>query len=292
MGSSRPLGVTDVVDANVHLVADAGRAGIRGWASDWPPHRSLTVEAYRGAMEAAGVTRAVLATTTRRDGFDNTYTVAAASTDARFAPVGNVDVLAPAAVATIERWAAAGLRGIRLYGGSLEDASAWLDDARAAEAWRRAGELGLAVSAQRTRARALEPLARMAGRHPDVPVVVYSAGDPAFDDGGSSPEVDALVALASRANVFLLFSASALRSTAAGLGAFLERVAGAYGPKRLMWGSYSLFRGARSADDAVTLDDLVAAVRERFAFLGEEGLSAVLGGTAASLFFPVQQETP
>jgi predicted TIM-barrel fold metal-dependent hydrolase len=278
--------VTEVVDANVHLAAGPGGDGAAGWASDWPPVSTLTADRYAEAMRAAGIGRAVFVTTTRRDGFDNGSTVAAAAGDpARFAAVGNVDVLA-------DGWTLAGLHGVRFYGGAHEDASAWLEDPRAEDAWARAGELGLVVSAQRTRARALEPLERLACRHPDVPVVVYSAGDPSYDEHGRSREVAALVALAARSNVHLLFAAETLRRDPPGLAPFLERVADAYGPERLLWGSFSQFAGARAGDDGASLAELVDAVRERFAFLGADGLAAVLGGTASWLYFERRKELP
>jgi predicted TIM-barrel fold metal-dependent hydrolase len=89
-----------VIDGNVHLVADGQPEGTNTgtWRSDWAGGQTLTVEEYEKAMAAAGVGRAILTTTVRRDGFDNSYTAAAAARDPhRFAYVGNFDVLAPGA---------------------------------------------------------------------------------------------------------------------------------------------------------------------------------------------------
>jgi predicted TIM-barrel fold metal-dependent hydrolase len=315
-----------VVDGNVHLVAAGGPAGqapgpagpavdpavARTWGSDWPDGQTLTVEAYHKAMEAAGVAKAVLTTTVRHDGFDNTCTAAAAAADpARFAFVGNFDVLAPNAPAVIEeqasRW---GMRGARFYGGAAADAATWLGDERAAAAWAVARRLGLVVSAQRTRAASLGPLRAIVRRFPDVPVVVHSAGDPVLAagpadsaevDAGDSAEVDAICALATWPNVLIMLAS---KNWSAGAPAgqagerFLRRLADAFGPDRLMWGSYSQFAGARLPASGVpgpgparsgpSLGDLVAGVSERLGFLAPRDRSLVLGGTAERTFWPGQ----
>lgn len=279
-----------VVDGNVHLVAPGpGPDGAAaGWRSDWPDGQTLTIEAYEKAMEAAGVARAVLTTTVRRDGFDNSYTAAAAAGDpARFAFVGNFDVLAPGAAAAIAEQATRfAMRGARFYGGSAADAAAWLGDDQATAAWALAAKLGLVVSAQRTRAAALEPLRVMVGRFPGVPVVVHSAGDPVLGThrGAAelSAEVDAICALAGCPNVLLMLAS---RNWSAGQG-FLRRLVDAFGPRRLMWGSYSQFGGARLPWGGPALGTLAADLGAQLGFLSPEDLSWVLGGTAERTFWP------
>ncbi|HEX7159742.1 MAG TPA: amidohydrolase family protein [Trebonia sp.] len=278
-----------IVDGNVHLAGAAGGAALDAWRSDWPDGQTLTARAYEKAMAAAGVARAVLTTTVRRDGFDNSYTAAAAARDPhRFAYVGNFDVLAPGAPAVIEEQARRfAMAGARFYGGTADDAAAWLDDDRAAAAWGAAARLGLAVSAQRTRAGVLGPLRAMAGKFPGVPVVVHSAADPALGAGGPS-EADEVCALARRPNVLVMLASkniSAVGDTAA--RDFLERLVGTFGPNRVMWGSYAQFAGARLPGAAPSLGDLVANIRERLSFLSPEDLSWVLGGTAERTFWPV-----
>ena len=123
---------------------------------------------------------------------------------------------------------------------------------------------------------------------PSVPIVVYSAGDPDYDESGTSPEVDELCTLASRANVYLLFSVDNLEPTdgrAKGVDRYLELLAARFGAGRLMWGSFSKFAGARAPADAPTLADLAETVRSRFGFLSPPEQALVLGGTAESVYF-------
>lgn len=281
-----------IVDGNVHLVASAdAKSGAAGaWRSDWPDGQTLTAQAYEKAMAAAGVAQAVLTTTVRRDGFDNSYTADAAARDPhRFAYVGNFDVLSAGAPAVIEEQARRfAMAGARFYGGTADDAAAWLDDGRAAAAWGIAARLGLVVSAQRTRAGTLGPLRAMAEKFPEVPVVVHSAADPALGAGAGPSEADEVCALARCPNVLVMLGSkniSAAGDTAA--RGFLERLVGAFGPGRVMWGSYALFAGARLPGTAPSLGDLVANVRERLSFLSPGDLSWVLGGTAERTFWPV-----
>jgi predicted TIM-barrel fold metal-dependent hydrolase len=266
-----------VVDGNVHLVASANGRGAAGWPTDWQAGASLPVQVYLKEMDAAGVTHAVAVTPIRTDGFDNGYTAAAAAGHAdRLVAVGNLDVLAPGAPEAMTEWVGRGLRGMRFFGADHTDARAWLADPRAAAAWRRAGELGIPVSAQRTRMSTVPALAAVVARHPDVTVVVYSLGDPPYE-----PDAP-LFALARFPQVHLCLSVDNLRRP--GADAFFERVAERFGPHRLLWGSYSRFRGARGDAADPTLAEVVALVRRRFGFLTESERARVLGGTASALY--------
>jgi predicted TIM-barrel fold metal-dependent hydrolase len=114
-----------------------------------------------------------------------------------------------------------------------------------------------------------------------VPVVIHSAGDPAL----GTEQVDAMCGLARQPNVLIMLSGATGTGGDAGR-AFLERLAGAYGPGRLMWGSYALFAGARLPAGADSLGDVLAGVRERLGFLGPGDVAQVLGGTAQRVFWP------
>jgi predicted TIM-barrel fold metal-dependent hydrolase len=135
----------------------------------------------------------------------------------------------------------------------------------------------------------------MTGRFPGVPVVVHSAGDPAL----GTDEVDAMCGLARWPNVLIMLSGKTGAGDRAGAGgagragadgdagrAFLERLTRAYGPGRLMWGSYALFAGARLPRQGQSLGDVIAGVRGRLGFLEPSELAQVLGGTAQRVFWP------
>jgi L-fuconolactonase len=274
-----------VVDANVHLTAASGygeASGACGWPSDWQPGATLSADSYAREMAASGVTAAVAVTSIRVSGFDNAYALAAAGRDERLVAVGNVDVLARRAPPTLAAWAERGLRGVRFFGGAHTDAADWLDDGRAIAAWRRAGELGLPVSAQRTRLNTLPALAAMAERLPDVAVVIHSMADPPIRGGPDFADAQPLLAMARFPRVYLCLS---MRNVAAAAGTgFFEALVERFGPHRLMWGSYSLFGGSRSGVAAPTLAAIVDGVRDAFAFLPPADLDWLLGRTAWSLY--------
>lgn len=287
-----------MIDSTVHLVeATAGSATARrAWPSDWPVDAALPVEAYRAEMPAAGVDGGVLVTTVRAYGYDNAYAVDVAAADpGRFVSVGNVDVLAPGALDTLTRWVEErGMRGARFYGGDSTDAVEWLGDPRAAAAWRRAGELGIPVSAQRTRTETLPALASMLARFPEVPTVIYSMADPPIADGPPFAAAEPLLAMARYPQVHLNLSVHNLDAVARGPrpSAFLEVLADRFGSGRIMWGSYALFRGARARAGAPSLGGVVEQVRAAFGFLPPAELDMVLGGTAWSLYRPGGQSPP
>jgi predicted TIM-barrel fold metal-dependent hydrolase len=276
-----------IVDGHVHLTA-ARADGARRRRGGSP---TLTLEDYNEVMDQAGVGRAVLATSTRTDGFDNRYVAdAAAGAPERLAGVGALDVMAPDAADTLSYWIEErGLRGMRLFGGSSVDAADWLPDERVTAVLRRAEALRVPVSAQRTRIGTLAALRRVAQRFPGVAVIVYSAADPALGSGGRSPEVDQLLALADLPNIHLSVSpANVAKSFQHSLGhsPLFADLAKAFGPGRLMWGSYSMFADAAPQDRAAALLTIVAAAREAFSFLPDEDAEWAFGRTATSLFWP------
>jgi predicted TIM-barrel fold metal-dependent hydrolase len=285
-----------VVDATAHLVEarlaevePGGEAGASTWHSDWPPDAALPVESYRREMAAAGVDRAVLVTTMRAYGCDNRYAADLAVADpVTFAGVGNLDVLAPGAVDTLTRWVTErGMCAVRFYGGTSIDAVDWLGNPMAASAWRCAGRLGVAVSAQRTRISTLPALAAMLERFPEVPLVVYSLADPPVADGPPFRAAEPLLAMARYPRVYLNLSVRNLDAVAGGGSAavFFEVLADRFGAGRIMWGSYSMFRGARAGGaGAPSLGEIVERVRGAFSFLSAVELAQVMGGTAWSLY--------
>jgi predicted TIM-barrel fold metal-dependent hydrolase len=126
----------------------------------------------------------------------------------------------------------------------------------------------------------------MLGRFPDVPLVIYSLAGPPMDGGaGVDP---ALLDLARWPAVYLNASPRNLQPAtdpASPQAALLAEIVERFGPDRLMWGSYSMFRDARSAgSEQPTLAELVQTARTAFDFLAPDERAAVLGGTAWSLY--------
>ena len=263
-----------VVDGHVHLTGEGSADG-------------LTAEDYVRQMDAAGIGRSVAATSTKRHGFDNAPVADAAGRfPGRIAPVGAIDVLAPAAADALGYWVRErGLRGMRCFGGSSADADGWLGDERCAGVLARAASLGTVVSAQRTRISTVPPLIAAVRPYPGLRFVVYSAAAPVVGESGRSADVDVLARLAAVDGCHVSVSVANARATfsaAAGYSRFFEVLCERFGVQRVAWGSYSLFTGAEPHD---SLGSVLAEMRASFSFLSPGELSWVLGRTAAQLFW-------
>jgi predicted TIM-barrel fold metal-dependent hydrolase len=264
-----------IVDGHVHLTGERSAGG-------------LTAEDYVRQMDAAGIGRSVVATSTRQHGFDNAPAADAAGRfPGRLATVGAIDVLAPGAADALGYWVRErGLRGMRCSGGSSADADGWLGDERCARVFARAASLGTVVSAQRTRISTVPPLTAAVRPYPGLRFVVYSAAAPAVGESGRSADVDVLARLAAVDGCDVSVSVANARATfsaAAGYSRFFEVLCERFGVQRVAWGSYSMFTGAEPHD---SLGSVLAEMRASFSFLSPGELSRVPGRTAAQLFWP------
>jgi predicted TIM-barrel fold metal-dependent hydrolase len=264
-----------IVDGHVHLTGERSAGG-------------LTAEDYVRQMDAAGIGRSVVATSTRQHGFDNAPAADAAGRfPGRLATVGAIDVLAPGAADALGYWVRErGLRGMRCSGGSSADADGWLGDERCARVFARAASLGTVVSAQRTRISTVPPLTAAGRPYPGLRFVVYSAAAPAVGESGRSADVDVLARLAAVDGCDVSVSVANARATfsaAAGYSRFFEVLCERFGVQRVAWGSYSMFTGAEPHD---SLGSVLAEMRASFSFLSPGELSRVPGRTAAQLFWP------
>lgn len=171
------------------------------------------------------------------------------------------------------------LAGITHYVGEVDDG--WLDsaegDAFAAAIVER--DLVLSLSAGTAWH---ESVARLARRHPSLPVLMHHLGL-ARAAVPNDDEVDSVVRLAQTPSILVKLSglhyvaAQPWRFPYAASHGLLGRLVDAFGPDRLCWGSD--FPAARAH---VTYRQSVEVIRSEHAgLLGEDGLSAVLGGTAA-----------
>jgi len=143
------------VDIHPHIIsADESRyprSPLFGVQSEWSRERPITIDQYVAAMDAAGVQQAAIVQASTCYGYDNSYlTDAIAKYPGRLTAVGSVNLVEPDAPATIQRWMARGLTGLRLFtGGSTKsfDTSA-LDDPRSFAAWELCAEAGIPICLQ------------------------------------------------------------------------------------------------------------------------------------------------
>lgn len=247
------------------------------------------VESLLFQMDRTGIDRAVLIQMFGQ--FDNREILDASHRfPGRFAPVVMVDIGDPDATDALRRLAQAGARGVRLEATSRSPG----EDSLAI--WRCAAELRLAVSCNGNTADFLDArFQKVLEAFPELPIVIEHLGRDSGSPAGIEDEAsdfDALLQLAPYPGLTLRFH---------GLGEFLHRQArfegkatplvparrnrlldavSAFGPERMMWGSdYPPVSGREGYRNAFELP------RNVLAFLGDDALARLFGGTAASIFF-------
>ncbi len=228
----------DLVESHVHIWTLRGPRFGKHPDSDFMPDREAApADLFAAQDEAGGVAWTVLIQP-RYYLWDNAYLAQAAEAHPdRFVVGGRVDPMhAEASRQLRELMQRPGYRGIRLA--ATEDpATRWLDDSLQDPLWEAAAEtratIGLLI-----RWRQLPQAAAMAARHPDVTVVIDHLGFPDYDDPGS---LQNLLDLAGLPNVYVKLSGYPHNTGDAypylRARPFIERVLGAFGASRVMWGS-------------------------------------------------------
>lgn len=156
----------------------------------------------------------------------------------------------------------------------------WLRSAEADELFALAAQLGLIVSLGATPAWQAD-LRMLASRHPGVPVLCHALGLVRGADGAGMDELLASAAVPSVHIKVCGFHYCASRPwdypwlEVVGL---FERIVGAYGPRRLCWGS-----DFPASTRYCTFRQSLEVVRTHCPFLSEEERRLVLGGTLARL---------
>jgi predicted TIM-barrel fold metal-dependent hydrolase len=193
-------------------------------------------------MDEAGVDKAAIVQSSTCYGYDNSYLVDSVGKHRdRFTAVGSVDVGAPDAAATIEKWVKRGVAGLRLFtGGSTAafDPSS-LDDPRTFTAWDACGELGLSMAIQ-TDPSGLAQVAGLAKRFPKVRIVLDHLGRPDITDGPPYKRASSLFGLAPFENIYLKLTPRIFGEVKRGNASaqtFFPRLVQVFGADRLAWGS-------------------------------------------------------
>jgi L-fuconolactonase len=250
------------------------------------PYWYEPVESLLYQMDRNGVEQALLVQYMGQ--YDNAYQAECVRRyPDRLASVALVDARSPAAVDELERLAEQGARGVRFRPGTRSPG----DDPLAL--WRKASELGLAVSCGGTGAAFASPdFAGLVAALPDLPIVLEHLGSVNHPDGESAPyEMRAKVfALARFPNVYIKIH---------GLGEFctrtnpvqqpfpfetpipplLELAYAAFDPKRMMWGSdYPPVSGREGYGNALRW------TMEQFSSKSERDKALIFGGVAQRVF--------
>jgi L-fuconolactonase len=274
------------IDIHPHIIAaDIKRyplAPLGGHQSDWSRTRPVTVEQLVAAMDAAGVQKAAIVQASTCYGQDNSYVAdAVAAYPKRFTGVFSVDVLATDATERMRYWYGKGLTGMRLFtfGSTMSEQASWLDDPKSYPSWTCAGELGLSVCLQMS-AKAIPQAIRMAGRFPNVRIILDHGARPVLEDGPPYNGAASLFELARFPNVYLKLTPRIFAESRRGKATpdtFFPRLVAEFGASRLAWGSnYPSSEGKLPA--------LLAVARQSLACLPKSDQNWIFARTAQMLY--------
>lgn len=277
---------TRLIDIHPHIISpDTARyplAPLGGERSGWSATRPVTFEQYAAAMDAAGIDKAAIVHSSTTYGFDNSYVAdSIAGQPQRYAGVYSIDMLADDAAEKMRYWAGRGLSGLRIFttGSTMPGQAPWLEDPKLAASWGLAGDMGLPVCVQMTKA-AIPALEKLLEQHPQTIAIIDHMMKPPIADGPPYPGAQFLFDLARHPNVYLKFSSrntEELWNGQATPETFLGRVVQEFGADRIAWGSN--FPAA-----ADSLADIVAALERAVAFLPEKDRHWIMAGTAQKLY--------
>ena len=277
---------TTTIDIHPHIIStDTTRypmSPLGGHQSDWSRTRPVSVEQLVAAMDSSGVQKGAIVQASTCYGHDNSYVAdAVARYPERFTGVFSVDVLAPDAAERMREWREKNLSGMRLFtfGSTMSEQADWLDDPKSYAAWVSAGELGLSVCLQMS-AKAIPQAARMAGRFPDVRIVLDHCARPDLSDGPPYQAASSLFELARHPNVFLKLTPRIFAESRRGKAkpeSFFPRLVSVFGAERLAWGSnYPSSEG--------TLSQLLTVAREVLSCLPAAEQDWIFARTAQVLY--------
>jgi L-fuconolactonase len=269
-----------MIDAHLHVV-DAATAGPdRSGHPDGAWWRTIDASPTTIAtrLADAGVDGGLLVQAVGAHGFDNTFAIeSAAALGARWRAVAAVGADDPDPIATIDGAAEAGASGARLFSVPLPEVS-WLDADRGRDVALRCRELGLTPTIC-CLPEELGSAARLVASVPDLQFALDHAGFVSV--GGDEGD---LGLVAAHDNVVIKLTTGVLDHAALAPADAVRRLIGLVGADRLAWGSDH--PQVRDRDYAA----LAAFGRECVAGLAEGAQAAILGGTAARLWFQAVEE--
>ncbi|MEA3177267.1 MAG: L-fuconolactonase [Gammaproteobacteria bacterium] len=275
-----------IVDTHLHAIsADTAAypiAPIGGHQSAWSRERAVDIAGVLRAMDAAGISKAVVVQASTVYGHDNRYVVAAVRAHPdRFVGVYSIDALAADSVAQIDRWQGEGLSGFRLFttGSTMPGQSDWLGHENSYLAWAHAEALGIPICLQMTM-EGLPTLRSLLQRFPRVRVLLDHCARPDLSDGAPYAAAGALFEMAVFPGVYLKLTNRTLAASAGGRSepaAFLQKIIAVFGANRIAWGSN--FPAAEQP-----LPELLVAARDVLTALPKAEQEMVFSGTAQRIY--------
>ena len=244
----------------------------------------MTIEALLEQMDRCGVTKTVAVQRAHVYGVDNAYVLHAAGRfPDRIAAVACIDAGAPGASEVARTLTAAGARGLR-FTTAIKDPSdtSWFGGSAAVGVWEAVRDTGASLCLhflRGNRDQGIAALVPLLQRFSGVPLVLDHVGNPTSEDDGFG--LAALAPLEPFVQLRVKISTinfEYIRKAGGDIAAFTAAVVARFGPERVMWGS-------DIAQSRGTYADFVADGVTSVARLSESARRAVLGETAAGVYF-------
>ena len=270
------------IDAHFHCWQLA--RGDYGWLTPAlaPIYRDVAVSDWQAQSAPHGVTGGVLVQAAPTEAETAFLLAQADAHPAVLGVVGWVDFLAADAPARIEQLACnPRLKGLRPMLQDMDDAQ-WILQPALAPALRAMVDCNLVFDAL-VKPMHLAHLLTLAGRHPDLRIVIDHAGKPGIAAGEWQPWADGMARLAAQTSVFCKLSGLLTESgpaTAPGaVQLWATHVLACFGADRLVWGS-----DWPVLEMAGTYSQWLVETRQLLAGLSPRAQHAVMGGNARRLY--------
>ena len=277
---------TRLIDIHPHIISPDEKKypldPLGGERSGWSAKRPATFEQFVAEMDKAGVDKAAIVHSSTTYGFDNSYVADSVATDpSRFAGVYSIDLLAPDAAEKIRYWKERGLSGLRIFttGSTMPGQAPTLESPDLHGAWSLAGDMGLSVCVQMTKA-AIPALEKLLTAFPGTNVIIDHMMKPPIADGAPYPAAQFLFDLARYNNVHLKLSSRNTEESQAGKATpqtFFGKVVSTFGADRIAWGSN--FPASEGS-----LLDIVNDLKRCIDFLPAADQHWIMAGTAQKLY--------
>jgi predicted TIM-barrel fold metal-dependent hydrolase len=275
-----------IIDTHCHVISpDRERyplAPLGGKQSDWSSERPTTPQQLISAMDAAGVTKAVVVQASTAYGHDSSYLAdSIAQFPDRLTGVFSIDPLQPDALERMDHWTSRGMTGMRVFttGSTMPGQQTWLDDERAFPVWEKAGREGLPIAVQMT-TDGIPLLLKIVERFPETKFALDHLARVTITDGPPYAKAGGIFELATYPSIFMKITSRTVEHSHSGQATpetFFPKLVATFGADRLMWGS-----NFPAHDD--TLPNIVKETLHAFAALKPDDVATILGGTAARLY--------
>jgi len=229
-----------IVDSQVHVWAASTPE--RPWPARHQPHKPqpITKDDLLREMDRAGVDRAVLVPPSWEGERNDIVLAAAQAHPDRFAVMGRFDPEAPQSRGLIATWLRQpGMLGLR-FTFHRPLLRPLLTEGRVDWLWPQAEQAGVPIMVLALHSD-LHLIDRVAERHPGLRLIIDHLGLTTGKDEEAFRDFDKLLPLARRPNVAVKVSCLPHYTTDAypfrWLHPYLRRVYGAFGPRRMFWGS-------------------------------------------------------